>query len=135
MRDIKQLARDFASRADFLLVYVAEAHAADEWPVGNPIRYNQPQTIDQRLCIARDFVAEFEIADTGIPLVVDDMRSGIDQSNDVIVAEDNPVDAAYAIWPTRFYVVRGGVVQYKAQPDSTHEYKLGSLRSFLQGCC
>ena len=135
MRDIKQLARDFASRADFLLVYVAEAHAADEWPVGNPIRYNQPQTIDERLRIARDFVAKFEIADAGVPLVVDDMRSGTVQTDDSIVAEDNPVDAAYAIWPTRFYVVQGGVVRYKAQPDSTHDYKLGSLRNFLQVCC
>ena len=41
MQDILKLAREFDSRADFLMVYIAEAHAADEWPVGNPIRYNQ----------------------------------------------------------------------------------------------
>ena len=133
MQDIKKLASDFASVADFLLVYVAEAHAADEWPVGNPIKYNQPQTIDERLSIARDFVAKYEIMDAGIPLVVDDLGSGTSHNREGI-AEDNPVDTAYAIWPTRWYVVQGGVIRYKAQPDSTHEYKLENLRKFLQAC-
>jgi hypothetical protein len=41
---------------------------------------------------------------------------------------------AYAIWPTRFYVVRRGVVEYKAEPNATHEYKLEHLQSFLQAC-
>ena len=132
MQDIKKLASDFASVADFLLVYVAEAHAADEWPVGNPIQYNQPKTIDERLAIARDFVAKYEIMDAGIPLVVDDLGGGTSQNRDPF--EDNPVDTAYAIWPTRWYVVQGGVVLYKAQPDSTHEYKLENLRTFLQAC-
>ena len=35
VEDIVKLAREFDSRADFLMVYIAEAHAADEWPVGN----------------------------------------------------------------------------------------------------
>ena len=35
VEDIVKLAREFDSRADFLMVYLAEAHAADEWPVGN----------------------------------------------------------------------------------------------------
>lgn len=136
MRDIKQIANEFASRADFLLVYVAEAHAADEWPVGNPIRYNQPKAIGERLSIARDFVAKYELAeDDGIPLVVDDMRDGVVQQGDPMPLQDNPVDSTYAIWPTRFYVVQGGVVRFKAQPDSTHDYKLGHLTDFLQGCC
>ena len=132
MQDIKKLASDCASVADFLLVYVAEAHAADEWPVGNPIQYNQPKTIDERLAIAREFVAKYEIMDAGIPLVVDDLAGGTSQNRDPF--EDNPVDTAYAIWPTRWYVVQGGVVRFKAQPDSAHEYRLESLRNFLREC-
>ena len=134
MADIKQLVQDFASRVDFLLVYIAEAHAADEWPVGNPIQYNQPQTINERLDIARDFVAKYKIADAEIPLVVDDMSSGTIQNSNSVAVQDNPVDTAYAIWPTRFYVVQGGVVRFKAQPDSAHEYRLESLRNFLREC-
>ena len=61
---------------------------------------------------------EFGIGDE-IPLVVDDMRSG---EGELCAAQhDNPVDAAYALWPTRFYVVQGGAVQFKAEPTKEHE--------------
>ena len=61
---------------------------------------------------------EFGIGDE-IPLVVDDMRSG---EGELCAAQhDNPVDAAYAMWPTRFYVVQGGAVQFKAEPTKEHE--------------
>lgn len=130
MQDILKLAREFDSRADFLMVYIAEAHAADEWPVGNPIRYNQPKILSQRLKIAQDFVNEFGLSDE-IPLVVDDMRSG---EGELCAAQhDNPVDAAYAMWPTRFYVVQGAAVQFKAEPTKEHEYKLEHLAAFLRG--
>ena len=73
----------------------------------------QPKILSQRLKIAQDFVNEFGIGDE-IPLVVDDMRSA---EGELCAAQhDNPVDAAYAMWPTRFYVVRSGVVAFKAEP-------------------
>ena len=133
VQDIVRLAREFDSRADFLMVYIAEAHAADEWPVGNrtmtarfrlgrtcrlanlrcttAIRYNQPTVLSQRISIAQDFVNEFGLSDE-IQLVVDDLRSG---EHDC-AQHDNPVDKAYAMWPTRFYVVQSGVVAFKAEP-------------------
>ena len=78
----------------------------------------QPKILSQRLKIAQDFVNEFGIGDE-IPLVVDDMRSG---EGELCAAQhDNPVDAAYAMWPTRFYVVQGGAVQFKAEPTKEHE--------------
>ena len=78
----------------------------------------QPKILSQRLKIAQDFVNEFGIGDE-IPLVVDDMRSA---EGELCAAQhDNPVDAAYAMWPTRFYVVQGGAVQFKAEPTKEHE--------------
>ena len=97
---------------------------------------------------------EFGIGDE-IPLVVDDMRSG---EGELCAAQhDNPVDAAYAMWPTRFYVVQGGAVQFKAEPtvrrtiaaslpmtfgserelrlQAEHEYKLEELAAFLHASC
>ena len=133
MQDIMKLARDFDSHADFLLVYIAEAHAADEWPVGNPVRYNQPTVLSERLCIAQDFVNEFGIDCDELPLVVDDMcRLDDDGEGDgAHCADNNPVDTAYAMWPTRLYVVRNGEVKFKAEPNLQHEYKLEELEDFL----
>jgi len=175
VKDIVKLAREFDSRADFLMVFIAEAHAADEWPVGNrtattrfrcgracrlanlkcitAIRYNQPTVLSQRISIAQDFVNEFGLSDE-IQLVVDDLRSGED---DCAPQHDNPVDEAYNMWPTRFYVVRSGVVAFKAEPtvrrtiaaslpmtfgserelrlQAEHEYKLEELAAFLHASC
>ena len=77
----------------------------------------QPKILSQRLKIAQDFVNEFGIDE--IPLVVDDMWSG--EGEPCAAQHDNPVDAAYAMWPTRFYVVQGGAVQFKAEPTKEHE--------------
>ena len=34
------------------MVYISEAHARDEWPVGDPIIIDQPKTLSKRLEIA-----------------------------------------------------------------------------------
>ena len=71
---------------------------------------------------------EFGIGDE-IPLVVDDMRSG---EGELCAAQhDNPVDAAYAMWPTRFYVVQGRAVQFKAEPTKEHEVSACTLHCEL----
>jgi hypothetical protein len=49
VRGIIKLAVRFAGRADFLVCYIAEAHAADEWPVGDPLVANQPKALSERL--------------------------------------------------------------------------------------
>ena len=91
----------------------------------------QPKILSQRLKIAQDFVNEFGIGDE-IPLVVDDMRSG---EGELCAAQhDNPVDAAYAMWPTRFYVVQGGAVQFKAEPTKEHEVSACQCRHSSRSC-
>ena len=108
--------------------------------------------LSQRISIAQDFVNEFGLSDE-IQLVVDDLRS---REHDC-AQHDNPVDKAYAMWPTRFYVVRSGVVAFKAEPtvrrtiaallpmtfgserelrlQAEHEYKLEELAAFLHASC
>ncbi len=107
---------------DFLTVYIKEAHPEDEWQVGvnekQGICYRQPRTLDERLAIARDFVARFDYT---LPLVVDTMESGAEQ--------------AYAAWPERLYVIderghvayKGGVGPFGFQPDE--------LESWLEARC
>ncbi len=61
--------------------------------------YPQPKTFEQRLTIARDFVARFGY---DLPLLVDGM--------------DNAADQLYAAWPERLYVVdEHGKLVYKGR--------------------
>ena len=55
------------------MVYISEAHARDEWPVGDPIIIDQPKTLSKRLEIANgfrdffDFPNDFNIVVHGWP--------------------------------------------------------------------
>ena len=45
-------------------VYIQEAHAKDEWPVGEQVSFcEQPKTLEARLAVARHFVeaAQFDL--------------------------------------------------------------------------
>ena len=54
------------------MVYISEAHARDEWPVGDPIIIDQPKTLSKRLEIANKF------------------RDFFDFPNDFNIVVDNP---------------------------------------------
>ena len=94
----------YSGRADFLTVYIKEAHPEDEWQMESNVEedvcYPQPKTTAQRVAIARDFVERFGYP---IPMLVDRI--------------ENPANAVYAAWPERFYVIdEGGAIVYKGEP-------------------
>ena len=107
----------FAGKADFLTIYIKEAHPEDEWQVTSnekeAICYPQPTTLAERVAIAGDFVEKVEYE---IPLLVDPM--------------DDPADEIYAGWPERLYIVdRAGRVAYKGgmgpfdfEPDEVEDW-------------
>ncbi len=101
---MRNLAHRYAGRAEFLTIYIREAHPEDEWQMTSNekenVCYAQPRTLAQRLAIANDFARRFRY---DVPLAVDPM--------------ENPGNSAYAGWPERFYVVdeRGKIV-YKGKP-------------------
>jgi hypothetical protein len=101
----------------FLNVYITEAHAADEWPVGRTLSFcNQPRTIDERLTLARTFVKKYNLQ---LPMVVDGMENAFVQKFDA--------------WPFRYFVVNGGRIMVKAQPDrDDFKYYITSLASTLE---
>ncbi len=97
-----------ARRADFLTIYIKEAHPEDEWQMGSneteDVCYMQPTTLAERIAIARDFVKR---TDYRLPLVVDSM--------------DNAAEKAFAAWPERLYVIDpDGVVAYKGGTGPMH---------------
>ena len=84
--------RRYGDRAQFLTVYIKEAHPTDEWQmdvnVEQNVCYPQPKTTAQRVAIANDFVRRFRYP---MPLLVDPI--------------ENHANRAYAAWPERFYIV------------------------------
>jgi hypothetical protein len=91
----------YAGRAEFLSIYVREAHPTDGWrSAGNDragISFAQPTTILERTGVAKKCCAALKMS---MPLLVDDL--------------DDRVGHAYSGMPDRMYVIsRDGRVVYK----------------------
>jgi len=127
VEDIHRLQDKYGASIGFLSVYIVEAHAIDEWPVGDPLKVTQPRTISERCGLARAFVGEYRLR---LPMVVDQL--------------DNNFSNNFAAWPVRFYVIQkeekrvaGGEGEwklvFKAQPDhqNTYDSVPKQLDSFL----
>jgi len=82
-------------RANVVLVYIAEAHALDEWQmqsnVDEGVLLRQHVTIEERFAAAREGVKRLGLT---MPVLVDGM--------------DDAVSAAFAAWPERLFVADAG---------------------------
>lgn len=82
----------YRDRAEFLFIYIQEAHPTDEWPMEDNakagIEVAQTRTIDERRDIARRCCDELQLS---IPCALD--------------TPDNAVDNAYAGWPERIFII------------------------------
>ena len=108
---------EFKDLANFLIIYIKEAHPEDEWQmetnVKEGLQYRQPRSMQQRIQLAQTFVNEMDVQTTTL---VDDIT--------------NPANACYAAWPERIYVIdRAGSVVYKGKmgpdgfnPDEANEF-------------
>jgi len=124
--DIVQIYNDYKDHADFLTVYVREAHPTDEWQMKSNVKddvcYAQPKTLEQRVAIAKDFTTRFKFP---LPFGIDDMS--------------NAADNVYAAWPERLYVIdetghvvyRGGMGPFNYKPVEVREWlaaKYGAVK-------
>jgi hypothetical protein len=91
----------FRDRVLFKVVYIAEAHAADEWPIGSrDYTAKQPKSFAERLAIQRAMQEEFKLP---WKCVFDKLP------RDAFMFE-------YGAWPTRFFVFQRGKLVFKADP-------------------
>jgi hypothetical protein len=114
---LAELYHDYNDRADFLAVYIREAHPLDEWQmksnVDQGVCYPQPQTLAQRIAIANDFTTRFHFP---IPM-------GVDSMSDL-------ANRLYAGWPERIYIVdetgkivyRGGLGPFNYHPEEARAW-------------
>lgn len=96
----------------FAFVYISEAHAEDEWPVGHDVLVNQPKTSAERLAVAHEKLSDLGIGEEFLRMV--DMP------------EENNFHKMYACWPLRWYTVGADRRQLTtiAQPkDSGYDLK------------
>eukprot|EP01006_Ploeotia_vitrea_P046870 TRINITY_DN67070_c16_g1_i1.p1 TRINITY_DN67070_c16_g1~~TRINITY_DN67070_c16_g1_i1.p1 ORF type:complete len:114 (-),score=16.23 TRINITY_DN67070_c16_g1_i1:164-505(-) len=100
--------------ADFLFIYVMEAHAADQWPVGYEPCIAQHPSLVHRVGALESFVGEMCIS---IPYVVDLMTNDFEKN--------------YSVWPERYFVIQNGVLTFIAQPKGGHLWP-PDVGNFLQ---
>ena len=128
------LARELGTRADWLFVYIAEAHAADEWPIASS-RFNgargavhlaQTRTLASRRAAAAAFARDFGLLSessttsssngSGSSNSSSTTMSGSSSSSGgaaVTVCVDDPERGepfaeAFAPWPVRLFVLQKG---------------------------
>jgi len=92
-------------KVNFLVVYITEAHAVDEWPVGDPLKILQPKSTLERVGVASKFKKDYNLL---LPLLVDSVENTFEQT--------------YSAWPIRFYVAQDFKVLFKAYPDELNTY-------------
>ncbi len=117
MPALRRIAERYGACAKFMAVYIAEAHARDEWPVGHTVSAcDQPKSLEERLELAE----KLEVFTTfPIPLLVDSIS--------------NSFQTGYSSWPFRFYIIQNGKVMVKGQPcPKEHAYRLEDVAEWLE---
>jgi len=117
---VHQVQKEFFTVANFVMVYIEEAHAIDEWPInsgryngGKPVCYKQPKSMEDRMKIAADFKINFN---PRFPIYCDELTNFFSET--------------YAGWPLRFYIMHNDIIKYIALPENS-TYDIGHLRSWL----
>jgi len=108
------LYQEYKNRADFLTVYIREAHAVNEWPLGVKYCWNQPKTIMERISLAKLFVTEMKYQ---IPVYCDTM--------------ENMFNGIFSAWPERYYIFYEGKLAYKAMPHGEN-FEFSELKDWLE---
>lgn len=143
---------ELARVADFVTVYIEEAHAADEWPIGSRLHYKQPTSIAERAQIVKDFI---DATGYKLPIVIDPVfpasssppsSSSSSASSDkqeetspvegktlIKPPQNNPFEKLYAPWPVRFYVIHRGRLLLAAEPMEG-SFSLAPVRDAILGC-
>ena len=115
-----QIYNDYKDHADFLTIYIREAHPTDEWRMNSNekgkdnVCYAQPKSISDRVAIANDFTKRFKYP---VPFGIDEMS--------------NAANDAYAAWPERLYIIdENGRVSYKGG-NGPFKYDPKEVRAWL----
>ncbi|OWF41016.1 Type I iodothyronine deiodinase [Mizuhopecten yessoensis] len=115
IKDIKTIINDFNAVADFVTIYIKEAHPVEEWPVfGHRFQViTKHKTLEDRIDAAY-LLRNFDI---GCPVLVDPM--------------DNQNCLQYAAFPERLYILYDHTIMYFGSVGPFN-YKTRDVRKWLQ---
>ncbi|CAG5928213.1 unnamed protein product [Menidia menidia] len=110
----QRVVREFADIADFLVVYIEEAHPSDGWLSSDaPYQIPKHRCLEDRLRAAQLMLSEVP----GGNVVVDNM--------------DNSSNAAYGAYFERLYIVRDETVVYQGG-RGPEGYRISELKNWLE---
>jgi len=101
---MNSMAEKFRDIADFLVIYISEAHPKDAWPLGKHVEIETHKNINDRIEAAKFYQQKFGLQ---IPMLVDTM--------------ENQFDKNYASWPERFYIIINNQIHYLGLPSSNDQ--------------
>lgn len=129
MRGIHAFLKDLANtsaadKVDFALIYVAEAHATDVWPIRSsrangdrgPVNIPSHKDDHERAIAAASFVEDFDMGDR-FRVFVDPLPS-------------EEFEKAYAPWPVRIFCLDGAKLSYISEPSNA-EVPIWELQAWL----
>jgi len=122
LRDFCDFAREFGHAADFAIIYVEEAHAADEWAFDwwGHSRISSHKELSDRAAAARVLLAELEQRDAaGVAAVYLDSMT-------------NATSIAFGAAPERLAVLVDGRVAWLGGPGP-FQYSVPAAREALLG--
>ncbi|KAL9645640.1 hypothetical protein ABK040_003374 [Willaertia magna] len=111
---IHKLFKQYKSQLFFLTIYIKEAHAVDQWKLGNTICINQHKTIQERELAAIQLKKNLNYE---IPIFLDSMN--------------NSFEELFCIWPERFILLEKDCnnnykIIYLSEPESMNELMIHS---------
>lgn len=110
----RKVNEDFSRVADFVTVYIAEAHPTDGWAIDGNVEIANHKNLEERFAAAQR-MTEMEPVDC--PVLVDLLT---DEAN-----------KAYGGMPERLYIVQDGVIVYKGN-QGPFGYKLREVEEWLK---
>lgn len=113
LAEIQEVMREFADIADFINIYVSEAHASDGWNIENFSDIVQHRTLTDRVEASN----RLRTPDMESPVLVDPM--------------DNQNSRMYAAVPERLYIIYNSTIVY-AGTWGPMNYKPSEVKNWLQ---
>lgn len=114
VNEFLSIVQEFSDVADFLTIYIEEAHPTNGWKLENNITIPQHQTQEERSSAAKLMLDSVKF---NCPVVVDTMA--------------NDANKAYAGMPIRLYIIQRNQIQYAGGMGPTF-YNLTEVRQRLQ---
>ncbi|KAL9989038.1 hypothetical protein ACROYT_G003546 [Oculina patagonica] len=111
---VLKVVREFEDVADFLIVYICEAHATDEWRWHNNVEIPQHKSLKERCNAAKMLI---KISQCPVPVMVDTWS--------------NEATEAYGAFPERLFILQQGQIVYEGG-TGPYNYVLPEVRSWLE---